>query len=285
MTKDVFLQVRSVSKTFGSLHPGGRRHAALAPIDLEVNEGEFLSIVGPSGCGKSTLLNVIAGLEEPDSGEILVAGRRIAGPGPDRAMVFQEPGLMPWMTVFQNVEYGLKLGGVAKAERHNRVMHYLRLVHLLRFAGSYPHQLSGGMRQRASIARALALEPKVLLMDEPFSALDSQTREVLQDELQLIWQETGKTIIFVTHHLEEAVLLSDRVLMLSAPPGRTKRLVKVPFDHPRDAAAPGLVAFVAGLRGDMKEEVEAIASAELGEDWRPLVPPGRRGVVGVGEGI
>ena len=170
---------------------GSRTIQALQPINFEIKTGEFFCIIGPSGCGKSTLLNVLAGLEKPDSGEVVVDGSTVTGPGPDRTVVFQEAGLMPWMTVTKNVEYGLKLQGLSKSDREDRAHTFLRMVHLLKYANSLPHELSGGMRQRVSIARALALQPKVLLMDEPFSALDAQTRDLLHEELQRIWQVTG----------------------------------------------------------------------------------------------
>src|SRR5919198_1250213 len=190
------IRICGLHKSFGH---NGSRMLVLEDIDLEVREGEFVSLVGPSGCGKSTLLHIVAGLEQSDAGEVTVNGRRVSGPGAERVAVFQDPSLFPWLTVRENVEFGLKVRGVAPEERRKRAFEYLRMVHLSRFADHLPKQLSGGMRQRASIARALALDPEVLLMDEPFSALDAQTREGLYPQLVEVWERTGKTIVFVTH--------------------------------------------------------------------------------------
>jgi len=183
----------------------GERLLALDHINLQVRAGEFVCIVGPSGCGKSTLLHLIAGLHQQTSGQVLIDGKPVQGPGTDRIMIFQEHALFPWLTVGQNVEFGMKMKGVPKAEREEKTRYYLKLVHLAKFEKSYIHQLSGGMRQRVAIARALATEPDVLLMDEPFAALDAQTRDLLHDELERIWSETGRTIIFVTHNVREAI--------------------------------------------------------------------------------
>jgi NitT/TauT family transport system ATP-binding protein len=211
----------------------GERLLALDNINLQVKPGEFLCIVGPSGCGKSTLLHLIAGLHQQTSGRILVDGTPVAGPGPDRILIFQELGLFPWLKVGGNVEFGLKMKNVSKAEREERVQYYLRLVHLSKFKDSYIHQLSGGMRQRVALARALATEPDVLLMDEPFAALDAQTRDLLHDELERLWAETGRTIIFVTHNVREAVRLGDRVALLTFRPGRVKQEFSVDLPRPR----------------------------------------------------
>jgi NitT/TauT family transport system ATP-binding protein len=264
------VELRNVSKTYVQRGNGStRRILALAPLTLTVEKGEFFAIIGPSGCGKSSLLNLIAGFERPDTGEVLVEGKRVERPGPDRAVVFQEAGLMPWMTVLGNVEYGLKLRGIPKTERRERAMHFLKMVHLSKYAHALPHELSGGMRQRVSIARALALEPNVLLMDEPFSALDAQTRDVLHDELQRIWFETHVTIIFVTHNINEAVYLADRVLIMTAPPGSIKRLVRVPFARPRVSSSADLRVFAGQLHTSIREEVEKVAAREFDEDWTP----------------
>jgi len=271
------IQFQNVSKSFvqNSGHSAGRRIQALTPLSLDIAEGEFFCIIGPSGCGKSTLMNLLAGLETPDTGQVLVDGAPVRDAGPERVVVFQEPGLMPWMTVRKNVEYGLKLQGMEKTERKERAMKYLKMVHLSKYAHALPHELSGGMRQRVSIARALALEPKVLLMDEPFSALDAQTRDVLHDELQRIWQETGTTIVFVTHNLREAVYLADRVLIMTSAPGSIKRIIKVPFGHPRTKSSAEVSGFTAQLHDLIKTEVDKVASRELDPDWNPeLVPPG-----------
>lgn len=267
------IEFKDVSKTFAAR--GDRSSAriqALAPVSMSIHPGEFFVIIGPSGCGKSTLLNLLAGLDGPDTGAVFLDGEQIRVPGPDRAVVFQEPGLMPWMTVLRNVEYGLKLLRINRKERHERAMRYLQMVHLSKYAGAFPHQLSGGMRQRVSIARALALEPQVLLMDEPFSALDAQTRDVLHDELQRIWQETHKTIVFVTHNIREAVYLGDRILIMTAPPGTIKRVVNVPFAHPREKSSADVSTFAAWLHNEIKEEVDKVAARELDRDWRPEQP-------------
>jgi NitT/TauT family transport system ATP-binding protein len=211
----------------------GERLLALDNISLEVKPGEFLCIVGPSGCGKSTLLHLIAGLHPQTSGKVLVDGAPVSGPGTDRILIFQDLGLFPWLTVGGNVEFGLKMKNVPRAEREEKVQYYLRLIHLLKFRDSYIHQLSGGMRQRVALARALATEPDVLLMDEPFAALDAQTRDLLHDELERIWIETGCTIIFVTHNVREAARLGDRVVLLTFRPGRVKQEFSVNLPRPR----------------------------------------------------
>jgi NitT/TauT family transport system ATP-binding protein len=211
----------------------GERLLALDNISLEVKPGEFLCIVGPSGCGKSTLLHLIAGLNPQTSGKVLVDGKPVSGPGTDRILIFQDLGLFPWLTVGGNVEFGMKMKNVSKAEREEKVQYYLRLVHLSKFRNSYIHQLSGGMRQRVALARALATEPDVLLMDEPFAALDAQTRDLLHDELERLWAETGRTIIFVTHNVREAVRLGDRVALLTFRPGRVKQEFSVSLPRPR----------------------------------------------------
>src|SRR5262249_10354367 len=211
----------------------GQRLLALDNIDLKVKAGEFLCIVGPSGCGKSTLLHVIAGLNQPTSGQVLVDDKPVSEPRTDRILIFQELGLFPWLTVGENVEFGMKMKGLPKAERRERTKHYLRLVHLSQFKESYTHQLSGGMRQRVALARALATEPDVLLMDEPFAALAAQTRDLLHDELERIWAETGRTIIFITHNVREAIRLSDRVALFTFRPGRVKREYSVDLPRPR----------------------------------------------------
>jgi NitT/TauT family transport system ATP-binding protein len=268
-----------VSKAFSQRMNGAmRRIQALAPISLQIDRGEFFVIIGPSGCGKSTLLNLLAGLETPDTGRVLLDGDAVRQPGPDRAVVFQEAGLMPWMTVLRNVEYGLKLMGLEKRHRRERAMKYLQMVHLSRYASALPHQLSGGMKQRVAIARALALEPQVLLMDEPFSALDAQTRDVLHDEVQRIWHETHTTILFVTHNIREAVYLADRILIMTAPPGAIKRVVRVPFAHPRAKSSGELSAFAAHLHNDIKAEVDKVAARELDASWQHELDWPRPGV-------
>ncbi len=266
------IEFRGVEKTFIQKGDGAaRRIRALLPVNVSIGKGEFFSIIGPSGCGKSTLLNLLAGLETPDAGQVLVHGNPVSGAGPERVVVFQEAGLMPWMTVSRNIEYGLKLQGIRAGERRERARQYLKMVHLSKYADAMPHQLSGGMRQRVAIARALALEPEVLLMDEPFSALDAQTRDVLHDEVQRIWQETQTTVVLVTHNINEAVFLSDRVMIMTAAPGSVKRIVRVPFPHPRQKSSADLGTFTAALHTLIKEEVDKVAARELDPDWNPDV--------------
>lgn len=268
------IEFRNVSKSFvqNNKGRGTRKVQALSPVTIDIEQGQFFCIIGPSGCGKSTLLNILAGLEVPDTGEVFVNGKPVTEPGPDRVVVFQEAGLMPWMTVQANVEYGLKLQGLSKTERELRATKYLKMVHLSKYANAMPHELSGGMRQRVSIARALALEPNVLLMDEPFSALDAQTRDLLHDELQLIWKETNKTILFVTHNLREAVYLADKVMIMTAAPGSIKKIVDVPFPHPRSKSSTEVSTFTAQLHDLIKAEVDKVAARELDSDWEPDLP-------------
>ncbi|MFJ8588802.1 ABC transporter ATP-binding protein [Streptomyces sp. NPDC093595] len=214
---------------------GGRSSVtALDGIDLTVGAGEFLVVVGPSGCGKSTLLDLLGGLARPTSGRILLDGTPVTGPGLDRGIVFQQYALLPWRTAQGNVEFGLEATGVPRRERAARAAEFLALVGLTGFEGRHPHELSGGMRQRVAIARSLAYDPDVLLMDEPFAALDAQTRESLQDELVRIWQRTGKTVVFITHGIDEAVRLGQRVAVMTSRPGRIKEVV--PIDLPSRTA-------------------------------------------------
>ncbi len=246
-----------------------RRVPVLQDINLEIRNGEFFSIVGPSGCGKSTLLNILAGLDKPDQGVVLVDGRPIDGPGNGRVMVFQEAALFPWLTVRQNVEFGLRMASMPADLRAEKALEYLKLVHLSRYGDAFPHELSGGMKQRVAIARSLVMEPEILLMDEPFGALDEQTRSLLQDELQQIWLKTHKTVIFVTHSLTEAVLLSDRVGLMSARPGRLLKVLDIEASHPRSDGDPNLLL----LRNEIKEllvrEIAAVQRQEMDSDWRP----------------
>lgn len=281
------IEFQNVSKSFVRTSNGssGRRLLALNPVSVDIKDGEFFCIIGPSGCGKSTLLNILAGLATPTTGQVTLDGKAVFEPGPDRVVVFQEAGLMPWMTVQSNIEYGLKLQGLSKSVRAERAQKYLKMVHLSKYAKSMPHELSGGMRQRVSIARALALEPKVLLMDEPFSALDAQTRDLLHDELQRIWQETEKTILFVTHNLREAVYLADRIMIMTAAPGCIKKLVTVPFSHPRSKSSTEVSAFTAQLHELIKSEVDKVAARELDPDWEPEAGPTRSDVNDYASGI
>lgn len=209
------------------------KFTAISNVNLTVRSGEFLSIVGPSGCGKSTLLDLLAGLAKPTSGEILIDGKAITGPALDRGIVLQGYALFPWRTIRKNIEFGLEIKGVKKADRAEISDKFLKLVGLEGFADRFPYELSGGMKQRVAIARALAYDPEVLLMDEPFAAVDAQTRETMQDELLRIWEETDKTVVFVTHSIEEAVLLSDRVAVMSANPGTIKEIIDINLPRPR----------------------------------------------------
>lgn len=222
------IAIQNVGKVF-EIRDSDRPFTALEDIDLDIGAGEFLTLVGPSGCGKSTLLDLIAGLTRPTSGQILIDGVPITGPGLDRGIVFQQYALFPWRTATGNVEFGLEAKAVPKKERAERARHYLDLVGLAGFEDRYPHELSGGMRQRVAIARSLAFDPDVLLMDEPFAALDAQTRESLQEELLHIWEKTGKTIVFITHGIDEAVYLGQRVAVMTSRPGRIKETLAIEF--------------------------------------------------------
>ena len=225
------ISFRQVTKTFPVRGRAGARRpsefTALDSVDLDVAAGEFVVVVGPSGCGKSTLLDLLGGLTAPTSGEILLDGRPVTGPGLDRSIVFQQYALLPWRTAQGNIEFGLEATGVPRRQRAARAREYLDLVGLGGFEDRHPHELSGGMKQRVAIARSLAYDPDVLLMDEPFAALDAQTRESLQDELLRIWQRTGKTVVFITHGIEEAVYLGGRVAVLTSRPGRVKEVVPI----------------------------------------------------------
>lgn len=227
-----FIEARNIRLVFRSKNRDAV--TALQDFGLEVARGEFVSIVGPSGCGKSTFLNILLGLVRPDSGELKLNNAPITGPGQERAMVFQEFGLLPWRTVQANVELGLELKHVAASTRTERSAELIKLVGLRGFEQHYPHELSGGMKQRVGLARALATEPEVLLMDEPFAALDAQTRDLMQTELLQIWERTRKTVLFVTHSIEEAAYLSDRVIVMTARPGRMKDIITIGLPRPRD---------------------------------------------------
>jgi NitT/TauT family transport system ATP-binding protein len=226
----------------------------LQNISLDVGRGEFLCIVGPSGCGKSTLLHVIAGLRQQTSGTIRIDGKVVAGPGPERILIFQDLGLFPWLTVAQNVEFGLKVQGFSKSEQRSKAQAYLRLVRLPEFGESFPHELSGGMRQRVAIARALAASPSVLLMDEPFAALDAQSRDLLHDELERIWAETECTIVFVTHNVREAVRLGDRVVLLRPRPARINCEYAIDLPRPRHIEEPDVARVAREIQASLREE-------------------------------
>jgi ABC-type nitrate/sulfonate/bicarbonate transport system ATPase subunit len=230
---DVLVEAQGVSKVFRGAR-AGRDVSAIERIDLAVADGEFVSVLGPSGCGKSTFLFMIAGFEAPTAGRLTVGGEPVRHPGPDRGVVFQEYALFPWLTVLDNVAYGLREQGVSRRERQRVARRSIAQVGLDAFADRHPQELSGGMRQRVALARVLAIRPRILLMDEPFGALDEQTRFLLQESLLGIWENERKTVVFVTHSIEEAVFLSDRVVVMTARPGRVKDVVDVDLTRPRD---------------------------------------------------
>jgi NitT/TauT family transport system ATP-binding protein len=236
---------------------------ALDGIDLRIGGGEFVCFVGPSGCGKSTLCNMLAGFEKPTSGSVTLDGEEVNGPSIQRAMMFQEPALFPWLTVEGNVRFGLKSLKLSKAQQSETVARFLKMVHLSQFGKAQPHELSGGMKQRVALARALAVDPRVLLMDEPFAALDAQTRDHLHIELQQIWRETRKTIVFVTHNVREAVTLATRVVVFTARPGRVKREFDLEdLDYPRRVTETRVAETIARIQNTLRDEV---AQAEAGE--------------------
>lgn len=241
------LQIQNISKKY--YNPSGRIEA-LSSINLEAVQGEFICLVGPSGCGKSTLLNLIAGLEKPTSGNIVIDGKF--------GFMFQEPTLFPWLKVKDNMAFGLKIAKKDKKEIEETVDYFLKLVHLKPFKEAYPHELSGGMKQRVALARTLVLEPDILLMDEPFAALDAQTREILYNELQEIWQLTKKTIIFVTHNVREAVCLGDRVLVFTARPGKIKKEFKITFPRPRELGDWEVIKVSNEIKMELKDEIEKV---------------------------
>jgi NitT/TauT family transport system ATP-binding protein len=236
---------------------------AVGPVDLDVAPGEFVCLIGPSGCGKTTILNLVAGLERPDAGRVLMNGRPIAAPGADRAVLFQEPALFPWMSVRANVEYALKLIGVPRPERAERAMAVLEQIKLASFANAQPHELSGGLRQRAALARAIATKPEVLLADEPFGSLDALSREVLQHELETVWSETRNTFLFVTHNVREAVFLADRVLLMSPRPGRFVSEHRIGVVRPRSLEDVLLASVIRDIHDQLEKEVGEVVAGEL----------------------
>ncbi|WP_245822387.1 ABC transporter ATP-binding protein [Brachybacterium avium] len=227
---DQKIQVQNVSKTF---EVGGERFDALGDVSLTVRENEFVTVVGPSGCGKSTLMNILAGLEEPTGGTAHVDGIEVDGPSPERGVIFQQYALFPWLTVRQNVEFGLKTAKVPAAERRQRAQHFIDMVDLSHFADALPKTLSGGMKQRCAIARAYAMNPSILLMDEPFGALDALTRVRMQEHLLQTWEQEKRTIMFITHDVDEAAFLANRVVVMAARPGRIDRIIDVDLPYPR----------------------------------------------------
>ena len=235
---------------------------ALSDINLEIAEGEFICIVGPSGCGKSTLLNLIAGLETPTEGSIILDDKEVKGPGADRVVMFQEPALYPWLNVIDNVKFSMKLAGVARSEQDKRAEKYLKMVHLWDFREYAVHELSGGMKQRTALARALTMDSRIMLMDEPFSALDKQTINKLRAELEAIWEETRRTIIYVTHSVEEALYFADRIIILADRPGIVKSIVKIDLPRPRQLDSEDFVDIRKHLLDGLKVEVEKIEKEE-----------------------
>lgn len=250
------LQIDNVNKTFNN---GKDELLALDKCTINVARGEFVSILGPSGCGKSTLMNMIAGLDRPTSGKICLNGQEITAPGNDRAVMFQEPALLPWLKVIDNVEFGLKMAGCPKHIRREKAKRLLTLMKLSDFENACVHELSGGMKQRVSIARTFAMDSELMLLDEPFSALDSHTRHIIQEELIDVWQQTGKTVLFVTHSPEEAYLMSDRIILMSNRPGRVCNEFIVDAQRPRNIISANAQGFLSGVKHILRDEVERVA--------------------------
>lgn len=251
MTK---LEAKNIEKYFDH---DGQKLQALGGIDLKVNDGDFVCLVGPSGCGKSTFLRIVAGLDRPDNGEVLLDGKPVIETGPDRILVFQEGALFPWLKVIDNVEFGLKIAGIPKSERSEISKRYLDMMQLTRFAESYTYQLSTGMKQRVAIARALVLDPDVLLMDEPFAALDAQTRDLLLVEMQLIWERTKKTILFVTHNVAEAAMLGNKVAVFTNRPSTIKKEIVIDYRRPRISEDENLSKYQQQILAELRPEVKA----------------------------
>jgi NitT/TauT family transport system ATP-binding protein len=262
MTASALLRVDGVGKIFA--RRGKPSVEALRDINLSIHEGEFVSIVGASGSGKSTLLRIIDGLIAPSGGGVFVDGTRVARPGPDRAMVFQQDSLLPWKTVIENVAYGLTLAGKPWSAASKVAERFIAMTGLSGFESHYPHQLSGGMRQRVNVARALAVDPRILLLDEPFAALDAQTREIMQTELLSIWRESRKTVLLITHQIDEAVFLSDRVIVFSARPGSVREEVRIDLPRPRNLELKRTAEFV-GLVDRIWKLIEAEVRLSLTE--------------------
>lgn len=256
----MYLTLNCVSKLFTNSDK-----ETLQDISLDVKKGEFICIVGPSGCGKSTLLNLVAGLDAPTSGSIVLDGETVSGPGADRVVMFQEAALYPWLNVMENVMFGLEAAGHPKAVCRETAEKYLKLVRLWHYRDYPIHQISGGMKQRAALARALALESKLLLMDEPFSALDKQTIHILRAELEEIWEKNRKTILYVTHSVEEAVYFADRVVVMAENPGRIREIVPIPFARPRNIEAPEFVAMRKQILSGVQLSARQIAAEEFDE--------------------
>lgn len=257
------LEVRNIGKQFNAMQGNETKLiTAVKGINLSIDDGQFVCFVGPSGCGKTTLLNILAGLDKPTEGEVILDGHPVTETGPDRVMVFQENALFPWLKVVDNVEFGLKVAGIPKEKRRERAMHYLEMMQLTKFADAYTYQLSGGMKQRVAIARALAIDPEVLLMDEPFAALDSQTRDLLLVELQLIWARTKKTIMFITHNILESVVLGDKVVVFTKRPGTVKKEIVVDYRRPRLPEDENLQPYYRQVIDAMKGEISSSGKDE-----------------------
>lgn len=254
----MYFTINSVSKQFKDTEK-----ETLKNISLSIEKGEFVCIVGPSGCGKSTLLNLAAGLEMPTSGEIILDGTRITGPGADRVVMFQEAALFPWLNVIENVMFGLKAAGYPKEERRQTAEKYLKMTRLWNYRDYPIHQISGGMKQRAALARALALNGKLLLMDEPFSALDKQTIHILREELENIWETHKKTILYVTHSVEEAVYFADRVIVMAENPGRVREIIPIPLKRPRNIESPEFIALRKKILSQVQLSAREIAAGEF----------------------
>ncbi|MBB6563137.1 ABC-type nitrate/sulfonate/bicarbonate transport system ATPase subunit [Acidovorax soli] len=252
------LSIQGVSRTFVS--PKGQTTQALLPVDFDVAENDFVTILGPSGCGKSTMLRIVAGLDHPTSGRVLLGGRPVEGPGADRGMVFQSYTLFPWLTIEQNIRFGLRERGMPEAQQKERAAYFIAKVGLRGFEQHFPKQLSGGMQQRTAIARALANDPKILLMDEPFGALDNQTRVLMQELLLGIWEAERKTVMFVTHDIDEAIFMANRVAVFSARPGRIKTELAVDLPHPRHYTIKTSPEFM-DLKARLTEEIRAESMA------------------------
>lgn len=234
----------------------------LKDISLDIEEGEFICVLGPSGCGKSTLLKLVAGLLEPSEGSIILDGQPIKGAGSDRVVMFQESALFPWLNVIDNVKFGMKLAKLPKEEQEKKAEKYLKMVHLWKFRNYHVHELSGGMKQRVALARALTLDSKILLMDEPFAALDKQTKNVLREEIQQIWMETRKTVLFITHSVEEAMFFGNKIIMLSANPGQIKEIIPITFPMPREIDTPEFISLRHRLLKLLRNEVNEVAKKE-----------------------
>lgn len=280
----VKIEARNVEMAFSVRNEDGSKGvvSVLEAFDIDIREGEFLAILGPSGCGKSTFLHILAGLSRQTAGDIRIDGETAGGVNPKHGVVFQGYALFPWRTVLENIEVGLQIRGLKKKERREIARQYVQLVGLQGFENRYPHEISGGMRQRVAIARSLAYQPDLLLMDEPFAALDAQTREILQSELLRIWDTQKKTIVFITHSLDEAIFLADRVAVMTARPGRIKEMIDIPLERPRTAEIRNTEAFV-----KLRERAWTILKDEVerSQSFKTLAPAaaGVRGEAGAAE--